>query len=65
MALQLFKVYLVITLNTSRISESKQNLDRMKKPSVVSFMWEQTYVSSRLLVTSLYFQKEIDALYSY
>lgn len=63
MALQLFQVHLVITLNTSRISEYKQNLDRTKKPSVVSFMAEQTYVSCRLSVTSSYFQKRIDTHY--
>lgn len=63
MALQLFQVHLVITLNTSRISESKQNLDRMKKPSVASFVSEQTYFSSRLSATSSYFQKGIDARY--
>lgn len=63
MALQLFQAYLVITLNTSSISESKQNLDRMKKPSVVSFMSEQTHVSSRLSVTSSYSQKGVDAHY--
>jgi len=65
MALQLFQVHLVITLNTARISEFKQNFDRVKKPSVMSFMSKQTCVSSRLLVTSPYFQKGIDAHYSY
>lgn len=63
MALQLFQAYLVITSNISSISESKQNLDWMKKPSVVSFMSEQTHISSRFSVTSSYFQKGVDAHY--
>lgn len=63
MALQLFQVHLIITLNSSRISESKQNLGMVKKPSVVSFMSQQTYVSSRLSVMSSYFQKGTDAPY--
>lgn len=61
MALQFFQAHLVITLNVSRISGSKQNLDRMKKPSVVSLMSEQTDVSSRPLVMSSYSQTGIDA----